>query len=286
MMSGIKSTARRWLPRPAWLMMAKAKAHTLDAIDGLFGRRDAMVPPRAARFIGSGEYTRIGDEFLGHFTTLCGLTADSRVLDVGCGQGRMAVPLTRFLSGAGSYDGFDIVFKGIEWCRENISAHHPTFRFHHADIQNTEYNPGGKYAAAEYRFPFDDGTFDFVFLTSIFTHMRPVEVMQYLTEIGRVLKPGGRCLVTWFLLNPESRALVAARRSELPFLHTIDGCLVTNKDVPEEAIAHPQELVEAMYADASLSLESVRYGSWCGRAEFLSYQDICIASRRGPSVPA
>ncbi len=197
----------------------------------------------------------------------------------------MAVPLTRFLSRAGSYDGFDIVSKGIEWCRVNISAGHANFRFH-ADIRNTEYNPGGKCEAAEYRFPFDDSTFDFVFLTSIFTHMRPVEVMRYLTEICRVLKPGGRCLVTWFLLNPESRPLVAAQRSELPFLHTVDGCLVTNKDIPEEAIAHPQELVEAMYADASLSLESIHYGAWCGRAEFLSYQDICVASRRGPSVPA
>jgi SAM-dependent methyltransferase len=284
--SRIKNAARRWVPRPAWMAMAKAKAHTLDAIDGLFGQRDAMTPRRSARFIGSGEFEKIGNEFLGHFVTLCGLTPDNRVLDVGCGQGRMAVPLTRFLSATGSYDGFDIVSKGIEWCRANISANHANFRFHHADVQNREYNPGGRFAAAEYRFPFDDGTFDFVFLTSIFTHMRAVEVRRYLAEIARVLKPGGRCLITWFLLNPESRALVAARRSELPFLHTIDGCLVTNKDVPEEAIAHPQELVEAMYADTSLTLESIRYGAWCGRAEFLSYQDVCVAVRPDPSVPA
>ena len=278
-MTALKTTVRRLVPRPAWQALAKAKAHTLDAVDGLLGRRDAMTPLRSARFIGSGAYTEIGNEFLGHFTTLGGLTPDSRVLDVGCGQGRMAVPLLRYLSGAGSYDGFDIVSTGIDWCRANISASHGNFRFHHADIRNEEYNPGGSCAAAEYRFPFDDASFDLVFLTSIFTHMRPVEVAHYLAEIARVLKPGGRCLVTWFLLNAESRALIAANRAELSFVYQIDGCLITNKDVPEEAIAHPQELVEGMYASAGLSLAPVRYGAWCGRTAFLSYQDICVATR-------
>jgi SAM-dependent methyltransferase len=156
---------------------------------------------------------------------------------------------------------------------------HENFRFHHADVRNTEYNANGQHAAAEYRFPFDDATFDFVFLTSIFTHMRPPEVARYLAEIGRVLKPGGRCLVTWFLLNAESRALIADGRAELSFLYELDGCLITNKAVPEEAIAHPQELVQAMYESAGLSLEPVRYGAWCGRASFLSYQDVCVALR-------
>jgi SAM-dependent methyltransferase len=279
MSTRLKTMVRRLTPRPAWMALARAKAHALDAVDGLLGRRDEMTPSRSARFIGSGNYTGIGNEFLGHFTMLCGLTPESRVLDVGCGQGRMAVPLTRFLTAPGSYDGFDIVLSGIQWCRANISNAHPNFRFHHADISNTEYNPGGTVAASAYRFPFEDATFDFVFLTSIFTHMRPPEVAHYLREIGRVLKPRGRCLITWFLLNEESRALIKANRAELSFLYEVDGCLVTNRDVPEEAIAHPQELVAAMYAEAGLTLEPVRYGSWCGRTAFLSYQDVCVASR-------
>lgn len=279
MTSHFKTTVRRMVPRPAWMALARAKAYTLDAVDGLLGRRDAMTPPRSARFIGSGEYGAIGNEFLGHFTTLGGLTPQSRVLDVGCGQGRMAVPLTRYLAGSGSYDGFDIVLEGIEWCRANISTRHPQFRFHHADIRNTEYNPGGTYAASDYRFPFPDHAFDFVFLTSIFTHMRPPEVANYLAEIGRVLAPGGRCLVTWFLLNDESRRLIAADRAELAFRYEVDGCLTANAAVPEEAIAHPQEMVEAMYARTGLSLEPIRYGGWCGRSSFLSYQDICVAGK-------
>ena len=37
------------------------------------------------------------------------LSPDHRVLDIGCGTGRMAIPLTSFLSKKGSYEGFDIV---------------------------------------------------------------------------------------------------------------------------------------------------------------------------------
>ena len=110
-----KSSVRRLVPRPAWQALAKAKAHTLDAVDGLLGRRDPMTPPRSARFIGSGPVPAMGNEFLGHFTTLGGLRADSRVLDVGLtAQGRMAVPLVSLIifPGAGTYDGFDIAGGG------------------------------------------------------------------------------------------------------------------------------------------------------------------------------
>ena len=110
--------------------------------------------------------------------------------------------------------------------------------------------------------------------------MRPPEVANYLDRVGRVLAPGGRCLVTWFLLNDESRRLIAADRAELAFRYEVDGCLTANKAVPEEAIAHPQKMVEAMYHPRrAVAEEPIRYGGWCGRSSFLSYQDICVAGK-------
>jgi SAM-dependent methyltransferase len=247
----------------------------------LLGRRRQLVPPRELIFIGNGDFLRIGREFLGHFRKLGGLQPGHRVLDVGCGIGRMAIPLTKFLSEAGSYEGLDIVPHGIKWCTENLTPRFPRFRFQLADIRNKEYNPDGLVTAAEFRFPFEDGSFDFIFLTSVFTHMLPREVENYLSEIRRVLKPGGTCLITWFLLNPESEGLVKEGRSTLDFVHPVEGCLTVDPDVPEKAIAYQEAYVMDRYATLGLDMaQPVQRGSWCGRARYVSYQDMCIARRR------
>ncbi len=103
-----------------------------------------MIPPRGMIFIGAGDFEQIGKDFRKHFIELGDLQPDDRVLDVGCGIGRMAIPLTSYLSKEGEYWGFDIVKKGIEWCQKRISPKYANFHFLHSDIYNKEYNPKGK----------------------------------------------------------------------------------------------------------------------------------------------
>lgn len=276
----MKTLLRKYTPKTLWKGLAMGRNWMLDGIETVLGRRGELVPPRRLIFIGSGDFQKIGDEFLGYFKDLAGLKPDDRVLDVGCGIGRMAIPLTRYLSEKGGYDGFDIVPRGIQWCTDHITPRYPQFRFHLADIRNEEYNPQGRITAGAYRFPFADETFDVVFLTSVFTHMLSEEVGHYLSEISRVMKPGGRCLITWFLLHPESENLLGQGRSALDFRHPVDQGLTTNAAVPEEAVAYRQAFVLSLYEKHGLTIrQPVRYGSWCGRPEYLSFQDICIASK-------
>lgn len=274
---------RNALPR-SWRRFARRSyLRIADVADRWFGS-DTLRPPPALMFIGGGDYEAVGNEFLGHFRTLGGLEPEHRVLDVGCGIGRMAVPLTRYLTPAGSYDGFDIVPHGIAWCRRRISRRFPNFRFELADLRNNDYNPEGALTAAQFRFPYPDGAFDFVFLTSVFTHMLPAEVENYLRETARVLAPQGRCLVTWFLLNDASRQLIAAGRSTQPFAHALGDCLTTDALVREQAIAYDETRVRAMYAACGLRCDApFAYGSWCGRSDYLTYQDIVVARRMASS---
>ena len=275
----MKTFLRKFTPKPLWKHMSIGKNWLLDTADVLLGRRDNLIPPRRLVFIGSGDFQKIGNEFVEHFKRLAGLEAHHRVLDVGCGIGRMAIPLTKYLSATGSYEGFDIVPQGIEWCLKQISPRFPNFNFRLADIRNTEYNPDGVVTADIYRFPYADGSFDFVFATSVFTHMLPREVKNYLSEIARVLRPGGRCLITWFLLNPESRELIDKGRSDLDFRYPVDGCLTINTRIPEEAIAYAEDYALELYAQQLTLDRPVRYGSWSGRSDYLSYQDLCIAQK-------
>ena len=47
------------------------------------------------------------------------------------------------------------------------------------------------------------------------------EVEHYLSEIARVLKPGGRCLISFFLLNEESLGLIARGKSTIDLRHEL-----------------------------------------------------------------
>ena len=263
-------------------MLALRALHApADGLEVLAGRRDPMTPPNwRFRYIGGGDFRGVGDEFLRHFVELGGLVPKSRVLDVGCGIGRMAVALTKYLDPSGSYDGFDIVADGIRWCERKITPRYPNFRFSLADVFNTSYRPRGAHPASEYEFPYPDGAFDFVFVTSVFTHMLPADVENYASEIARVTRPGGRCLITWFLLTDESLRAIEEGKSALQFSHVAGGYRAISAEVPERAIAFPEQWVRGLYARCGLSLvEPMRYGSWCGREGHLSYQDIAVARK-------
>ncbi|HEV2062441.1 MAG TPA: class I SAM-dependent methyltransferase [Solirubrobacteraceae bacterium] len=249
------------------------RLRALDVKDRLSGRADRLVPPRRLDYAGHSDFAETGDEFLGYFVELGGLQPHHAVLDVGCGIGRMARPLAGYLDADGSYDGFDVNRDGIGWCRRRY-ARHANFRFRVADLYNRRYNPHGAHAAADYRFPYDDGTFDFAIATSVLTHLLENEAAHYLEEIRRVLKPQGRALVTFFLLNDKSRRLIEEGRAELPFLDPRDHVSVLDADLPEEAVAYDEAWVRER-----LAVADVRYGSWCGRDEFTSFQDIVVATR-------
>jgi ubiquinone/menaquinone biosynthesis C-methylase UbiE len=241
---------------------------------------DELVPPEKLILSVGGGFESVGNEFLRYFIDLCELKTNEKVLDVGCGVGRMAVPLMNYLNECGGYEGFDIIGDAINWCKKNITRKHPNFKFQQADIYNKAYNSVGSLNASKYTFPFNDESFDFVFLTSVFTHMMPQDVENYLSEVGRVLKDSGRCLITFFLLNNMSIDLVSAKKSSLDFKYNHGKYSVVDEYVPESAVAYDELYVRGLYIKHGLTiLDPIYYGYWCNRKQFLSYQDIIIAKK-------
>ncbi len=235
--------------------------------------RDPLLPPSTLHSVGIGDFRRIGDDLLELLVEVGGLRPDERVLDIGCGTGRVARPLTSYLKG-GSYDGMDIVAPSIDWCRRAY-RNHPDFRFHHADLVNRAYNRAGSEVAAEYRFPFEDRSFDFVLLTSVFTHMLARDTQHYLREIARLLAPGGRVFLTAFLLDQASRQAIEAGRADFSFGHERKGCFVERADVPEAVVGYDRLVFAGMIAAAGLTAIRSESGSWRG-IEGVTYQDDLI----------
>lgn len=249
-----------------------------DAADRARGR-DPLIPPRRLDFVGDSDFTATGDEFLGHFVELAGLRPDEHVLDVGSGIGRMARPLAGFLSPRGSYHGFDAVAEAVDWCRRHYSAH-PNFAFAHVDVANALYNPRGREDARTLRFPHEDGAFDFVFLTSVLTHLLPDAADHYLGEVARVTRPGGRVLLTFFLLDEDARARRARGEAELHFDHERSPAALVSAELPEQAVAYEEAWVHDRLAAHGLRVrEPVHRGCWSGRAGARSFQDIVVVDR-------
>jgi ubiquinone/menaquinone biosynthesis C-methylase UbiE len=237
-----------------------------------------MVPGRReAAFVGDGDFAGMGRRFLEHFVTLGNLKPNHRVLDVGCGIGRMALPLTGFLNPEGEYWGFDPVAKGIKWCRQHITSRFPNFHFDAADVWSKSYNRRGRILARDYVFPYADDSFDFIFAISVFTHMVPADVENYIANTARVLKPTGMCLVTYFLLNEATRKSGAAEDFRYP-VDASSVCMAVSKVEFEKAVAFDENYIRGVYEKCGLTIEEpMRCGRWAKSKGGPAFQDIVIA---------
>jgi SAM-dependent methyltransferase len=222
----------------------------------LTGKAERDLPPLRLRDVGQGDFRAIG-EGLAALLVRHGLAPHHRVLDIGCGVGRVALPLTRLLSPRGSYEGIDIVKRWVGWCRRHITPAHPSFRFTHADIFNSHYNRSGV-PAAQFRFPYDDASFDFAFATSVFTHLDLDAAKHYLREAHRVLRPGGVLVATFFfwdetIVNPALDFRV--NRGEYRLLDETD---------PDWAIAFDARIVDALLPASHWCERTIEPGRWRG----------------------
>jgi SAM-dependent methyltransferase len=223
--------------------------------------------------VGDGDFVAVGAQLAGQLRDHAQLTGSDRVLDIGCGNGRVAKHLAPLLRDGGGYIGFDISRGGIRVCRRRFAGQ-PHMRFEHIDVWNGEYNASGRIAEIETVFPAAEGSIDLAFATSVFTHMRMPAVRRYLAESARVLKRGGRLAFTVFALEPARAA--SAMFDFQPFDET---SAVMDRRYPERAIAHSREALEAAVAAAGLQTRQVLHGAWAPPAAYDGGQDLFVAVR-------
>lgn len=231
--------------------------------------------------IGLGEFVQVGRELVELLRSEAGLRRDDVVLDLGCGLARLAIPLQRYLT-EGAYEGFDIIPEIIHWDEVNITGVSPHFRFRCIDAGSTSYNPSGVAPAASVTFPYPDSHFDFAFATSLFSHLLADATLRYFSETARVLKPGGRAFLTFFLLDDFARQRAREGTTTPSFAHAWEHGLLSDPERPEDAVAYDAEWILGALRSAGLVPRlPVRWGKWNGRPRPLSYQDVVIVDRVG-----
>jgi ubiquinone/menaquinone biosynthesis C-methylase UbiE len=106
-----------------------------------------------------------------------------KILDVGCGNGRLTIAAQNWVGPGGEALGIDPSPEMIAVARRNAGHSDPPARFEVGLVE---------------AIPFPDATFDVV-LSRLVLHHLPGELKQRgLAEMQRVLKPGGVCLVVDF----------------------------------------------------------------------------------------
>lgn len=165
------------------------------------------------------------------------LTSQTRMLDFGCGSGRVVRHLAPKCPA--QIDASDIDVEAIAWARENM----PDYAAWHV---NSELPP----------LPFEDARFDLVYATSVFTHFP--EDMQYawLDEMRRVVKPNA-----WLLLSVSGPSLIPPNNPDAALMAQDGFCFV--RGVPTyglpdyyRAAFHTEEYVRRAWSKV-LRIEAV-----------------------------
>jgi SAM-dependent methyltransferase len=265
----------REAPRDGWLVAIRPRFERGPGRPHVLGYDLPALPPQFLERVGGGAGE--GLHFLGQFLSLR-LEPSASVLDVGCGTGRMAIPLARFLGPSGRYVGLDVDPEMIRWCSEQIAARRAGFRFHCLDVGNGLYRAGGP-SATTVEFPLERASVDFAYATSLFTHLQEPEARHYFDELARVTRPGATVLATFFVVDDFALAAVAGGRSACAFV-PFGAAYVTDPQVPERVIGFRREAVLAWARASGFDLVEERAGHWCGRARPDGFQDAFVFRRR------
>jgi SAM-dependent methyltransferase len=162
-----------------------------------------LPPPQyrwgGGRYRDDARYVSAARQNIRTIQQLCGLTSDSRLLDVGSGPGRLLTGALAELGSLREYVGLDVNRTVVDWALDALGDPAAGISFEWLNLRNERYNRGGKEIGGGRVFPVDDAAFDVVTLISVFSHMRLTDIEAYLVELCRVLAPGGRIYLSLFV---------------------------------------------------------------------------------------
>lgn len=141
---------------------------------------------------------------------------DNHILDIGCGTGLLGISAEPYTSGKGSYTGIDVMQYDIDYCSKHFPA--DNYNFIHFDIANPSYASAQSQELKPW--PVEDGSKDLVVALSVWTHLQEKDATFYFKEVARVLKQGGRAIITFFYLDEAYQESLAIRKDEIGRFHS------------------------------------------------------------------
>lgn len=200
---------------------------------------------------------------------------DPVIVDLGCGRGKFVPVALPLINKKGRYVGVDVDSAKIAQCREAYPLQHTEF-IHH-DAQNPAYTPDSPNALVPYDLP--DNYADMVVALSVWTHLVPPQAGFYMSEVSRMLKPGGAAVLTFFVLDA---AFNPDEQERWKFIRSVEGSkdffTTSTARVAEEEVGVTEEGIASLAKDAGLEWVKSYPGYWKGPGG-LYFQDVCVFRR-------
>jgi len=165
-------------------------------------RQHIRVPQRLNRNgipIREAGVEHTGQVLMEYATTLCGLPdlSSTNVLDVGCGT-RFAATITNRNIAIKSYTGIEVDRRVVKYLKRNFENRDRRFSFHYWDVYNEAYNKSGR-KLSEYRSLPAKGSFDLIWLFSVFTHLVPSDAESMLHLLRGAVNGNGHLVFSAFV---------------------------------------------------------------------------------------
>jgi SAM-dependent methyltransferase len=154
---------------------------------------------RNAPTIAAAGFEHTGQFLIDLATRTVGLKSlkDIDVLDVGCGV-RFTMTIINRKIPIKSYTGIEISQPIVTFLQDNVAAHDRRFKFVRWDVHNQMYNPNGIDLAAQAELPVT-GSFDLIWLFSVFTHLNPADSIALLRLLRKYIRNDGKLFFSTFI---------------------------------------------------------------------------------------
>lgn len=250
----------------------------IDIFESITGKRPYGVPPRRALPCHRDMYLERGKKLFNHFRQFTALQPGHAVLDVDPHYGEFAVQLSRYLNEHGFYQGLNHISAEADFCKRYIVRLHPNFSFQLKNIYSPPVQASGHSGNVFSKFGLSGHQYDRVFLSTAIAHLLPAGVPSLLEELSQVMKPGSKCIMQLFIVNCESENLMLTQPAALHF-PVNKGLYRLQSKTGKLLVAYDEEWLFEKLENAGLKMESIKYGSWCGRKHFFEYEDMLICSK-------